>query len=101
MEHDTGPMPPNELAHGTVDAVRCALERYVRQPAAIAPELRIALHELAREARLVAMPPEQLLVVLKQMWQTLPDIAHAQDQAEQTRIMQSVVTMCIKEYFGD
>lgn len=101
MEHTSGPMPPNELAQETVDALRGALERYARRPAESAPELRGALHELSREARLLGIPPEQLLVVLKRIWQSLPDVANAQDHAEQTRTMQSVVTMCIREYFAD
>jgi hypothetical protein len=101
MEHDSGPMPHNELAQETVNAVRCALERYARQPGDDAPTLRVALHDLAREARLIAMPPEQLLVVLKHIWQSLPQVASAPDQNERTRILQRVVTMCIKEYFAD
>jgi len=35
MQHDTGPMPPNVLAHETVDAVRRALQRYVVAASAI------------------------------------------------------------------
>jgi hypothetical protein len=101
MEHDPGRMPHNELAQETVHAVRCALERYANQPGDGAPFLRAALHDLAREARLIAMPPEQLLVVLKHTWQGLPQVVSAPDQSEQTRILQSVVTMCIKEYFAE
>src|SRR5690348_12364671 len=53
MQHDTGPMPPNALAQETVDAVHRALERHGREVAAEpAPEVRAALHALAREARL-------------------------------------------------
>jgi hypothetical protein len=101
MEHTSGPMPPNELAEETVDALREALERYARHPAETSPGLRAALHELAREARLLGMPPEQLLVLLKRVWHELPDIANAADHIEQTRILQAVVTMCIREYFAD
>jgi hypothetical protein len=101
MEHDSGPMPHNELAQEAVDALRCALEEYARHPAESAPELRAALHELAREARLLAMPPEELLLLLKRTWRELPDVMNAPDQTSQTRVLQNVVTMCIKEYFAD
>lgn len=102
MQHDTGPMQPNELDQQTVESVRRALERYVQGPAAEpAPEVRAALHELARDARQKAMPPEQVLLVLKRIWQSLPDVEHARDRDEETRILQRVVTMCIKEYFAD
>ena len=102
MQHDTGPMPPNALAQETVDAVRRALQRYVQTPASEpAPELRSSLHALAREARGKSVPPEHLLVTLKGLWLTLPEVENARDHHEQTRILQRVVTICIKEYFGD
>ena len=101
MEHDSGPMPPNELAPEAVDALRCALEEYARHPTESAPELRAALHDLAREARLAALPPEELLLVLKRTWNGLPEVKTAPNQNTQLRVLQSVVTMCIKEYFAD
>lgn len=101
MEFDSGPMPPNELAQEAVDAVRCALEAYARHPAEAAAELRTALHELAREARLVAMPPEELLLILKRTWTSLPEVVSTPDPLAQTRVLQDIVTMCIKEYFAD
>jgi hypothetical protein len=100
--HDTGPMPPNALAQQTVDSVRRALERHVQasssQPA---PELRTALHALACEARERGVAPEQLLITLKGIWQSLPMIESAHDYGEQQRMLQRLVTICIKEYFAD
>ena len=102
MAHDTGPMPPNALSQDTVESVRRALERYSRasaeEPAA---ELRAALQGLAREAREKQLTPEQLLVVLKGVWYGLPDVRTAGAESEQVRVLQRVVTMCIKEYFAD
>jgi hypothetical protein len=66
-----------------------------------APELRRSLHALAREAKVGAVPPEQLLVALKGLWQSLPEVENARDASEQTLILQRVVTICIKEYFAD
>lgn len=102
MQHDTGPMSPNALAQEAVDSVRIALEHYVETLAAEpAPELRTALHVLAQDARAKAVPPERLLVALKGIWQSLPSVEKAHDYAEQTRVLQRVVTICIKEYFAD
>ena len=100
IQHDTGPLPPNALAQETVDAVRRALLRHARsvEPAI---ELRTALHALAREAREKAVPPEQMLVTLKNVWQSLPEVESARDLTEQTRILQRLVTISIKEYFAD
>jgi hypothetical protein len=102
MQHETGPMPPNALAKETVDAVRRALQRYARSPASDpAPDLRTALHALAHEARLKDVPPEQLLVALKSVWQQLPEVENARDHTDQTRVLQRVVTICIKAYFAE
>lgn len=101
MEHHTGPMPPNELAQEAVDAVRNALARHVQRPTdEPAPDLAAALHELARDARQKAVPPEQLLLILKRIWQAIPDAGDIRDQ-DHTRFLQRVVTMCIKEYFSE
>ena len=102
MHHDTGPMPPNALAQETLESVRRALERYVHAPEPEpAPALRAALHDLAREARQKAIAPEQLLAVLKGIWRSLPDVENAREQSEQTRVLQQVVSTCIREYFAD
>jgi hypothetical protein len=101
MQYDTGPMPPNALAQETVDSVRRALQQYVQRPTSEpAPELRDALHALAREARQKTVSPEQLLITLKSVWQTLPEVESARNNAEQTLVLQRVVTICIKEYFA-
>jgi hypothetical protein len=102
MQHDTGPMSPNALAQEAVESVRVALARYVETLAAEpTPELRSALHALAQDARAKAVPPEHLLVTLKGIWQSLPSVGKATDHAEQTRVLQRVVTICIKEYFAE
>lgn len=101
MQPDTGPMSPNALAQEAVESVRTALEQYVETlTAEPSPELRSALHALAQDARAKAVPPEHLLITLKGVWQSLPTVEKARDHAEQTRVLQRVVTICIKEYFA-
>jgi hypothetical protein len=46
------------------------------------------------------MLPEQLLVVLKGVWNGLPEVRTMSDSSQQMRLMQRVVTMCIKEYYS-
>ena len=102
IQRDTGPMPPNALAHETVEAVRRALQLHARATAGEpTSELRTALHTLAREAREKAVPPEQLLITLKNVWQSLAEVENSRDFNEQTRMLQRLVTICIKEYFAD
>ena len=95
-------MPPNVLAHETVDAVRRALQRSVAEAptAEPTPPLRAALHALAHEARVKGIPPEQLLITLKGVWQGLPEVENAR-HPEKTRSLQRIVTICIQEYFAD
>jgi hypothetical protein len=78
--------------------VRTALERYVDAPSRAA-DLRDALNVMAHEAREKAIFPEHLLVVLKDIWHALPNVRAVSDPEEQVRMLQRVVTMCIKEYY--
>ena len=101
MEHHTGRMP-NAIAQEAVDSVRSALERHAETLASEpAPELRTALHALAHDARAKAVPPERLLLTLKDIWRSLPSVEKARDLTEQTHVLQRVVTICIKEYFAE
>jgi hypothetical protein len=55
---------------------------------------------VSKEARERSILPEQLLVVLKDVWSTLPEVRAMTDVDQQVRLMQRVVTMCIKEYYS-
>jgi hypothetical protein len=103
MQHDTGPIPPNALAKETVEAVRLALQREVARGATseAAPELHAALYTMAAEARLKAVPPEQLLITLKNAWLAIAEVENARDHTEKARVLQRIVTISIKAYFGE
>ena len=98
MAHDTGPTLPNAVTEEHLEAVRRAIARYTAgmDPA----ELREALKALAREAREKSVAPEQLLLLLKNIWYELPAVRSAQADVERTRVLQQLVTMCIKEYYA-
>lgn len=98
MAFDSGPTPPSRLDDATVAAVRDALRLYLSddaQPGA----LHQALLRMSVEARDKEMRAEQLLVLLKETWSTLPEVRAMIDTREQVRMLQRVVTMCIKEYY--
>jgi hypothetical protein len=99
MASDSSPTPPGGLAEETISAVRGALARYLRAPSDAA-DLRAALNRMSDEARTKAILPEHLLITLKEIWTSLPEVRSVGDVDEQTRIMQRVVTMCIREYYG-
>lgn len=91
-------MPPRaRLTSATLARVREALVDYQGAPEGAEPSLRGALAALSEEARGNGIPPEDVLIALKQVWNDLPDMHRA--PAERTRALQRVVTMCIKEYY--
>lgn len=99
MAYDSSQTPPSRLTDATIDAVRAALRAYLSNSESSAV-LQGALLSMASEARAKSMLPEQLLVVLKDLWNGLPEVRATSDTQEQTRLMQRVVTMCIKEYYS-
>jgi hypothetical protein len=99
MAHDSSPPPAPGLAEETVTRARDALSGYLDDPEVHGPDLRDALDVMAAEARDKKMLPEQLLVILKDLWYTLPAVRAVEDSGAQIRMLQRVVTMCIKEYY--
>jgi uncharacterized protein (DUF2267 family) len=99
MAHDSG-RGPAILATETTEALRSALEQYAAATVH-GNTLHIALRSMAIEARTKAILPEQLLVVLKDVWYSLPSVRAMNEPADQNRLLQRVVTMCIKEYYAD
>jgi hypothetical protein len=99
MAHDSSPPPAPGLAEETVARARIALSGYLEDPEVHGQDLRDALDVMAAEAREKKMLPEQLLVVLKDIWYTLPAMRAVEDSGSQIRMLQRVVTMCIKEYY--
>lgn len=99
MAYDSSP-GPSALTEETIAAVRDALVRYIEAPTA-GEQLGAALRRMAAEAHDRSMFPEQLLVVLKDIWYSLPNVRGMSEPADQVRLLQRVVTMCIKEYYAD
>jgi hypothetical protein len=98
MAFHSGP-PSRELSEETIRAVRLALAQFVIDGGETG-QLRDALCRMAREARTNDMLPERLLVVLKDVWHALPDVRNAADPREKSRLLQRLVTLCIKEYYS-
>lgn len=101
MAHDSSPRPSAALDPATLDAVRSAIVAYIDAPAGQAQTLRDALTAMAVEARDKSILPEQLLVILKDVWFALPTVRDTGHPQEQVQVLQRIVTMCIKEYYGD
>lgn len=98
MAHDSS-LPPSRLDDESLNALRLALSAYLRD-GGDAGALQSSLALVATEARARSVLPEQLLVVLKDTWSTLPELRQISDVREQVRLLQRVVTMCIREYYN-
>jgi hypothetical protein len=99
MAHDSSNTPSSRLDDETVSAVRQALRTYLRD-GSDSSLLQAPLLRMASEARARAIRPEQLLIVLKDVWNSLPEVRSMTDAQEQIGMLQRVVTMCIKEYYS-
>ena len=99
MAH-TSDSPPPTLDAETIAAVRAALTRYVREGDHTA-ELRELLMRVAAEARAKGIMAERLLVVLKEIWGSLPEVRHAERRriTEQNALLQQLITRCIEQYY--
>ena len=99
MAFDSGHTPPSRLDDDTVAAVRDALRLYLADDSD-SSTLQRALLRMSTEAREKEMHAEQLLVLLKDTWSALPEVRAMTDTTGQVRLLQRVVTMCIKEYYS-
>jgi hypothetical protein len=98
MAYDSSP-PSGRLDDASLDAVRRALRAYLHD-SRDSSGLQAALVLVSTEARARSILPEQLLVTLKELWNTLPEVRAMTDASEQVRLLQRVVTMCIREYYN-
>jgi len=99
MAHDSGHTPPGRLDDASIENLRDALRAYLQDsedPSLLKPSLLA----IASEARARDILPEQLLVVLKDVWSGLPEVRSKMNSRQQVNLLQRVVTMCIQEYYS-
>jgi hypothetical protein len=99
MAYDSSQPPASRLDDELLSALRLAMRGYLKDaedPSALQESLVL----VASDARARAILPEQLLVTLKEAWSSLPEVRAMNDSGEQVRLLQRVVTMCIKEYYS-
>lgn len=97
MAHDTRDPGPS-LKPESIAELTAALDAYLRDEEG--DELRRCLQHISVEARERGMHAEQLLGVLKDVWYAQPSVREGGNDAEQTRLLQRVVSICIREYYG-
>jgi hypothetical protein len=100
MAHDSSQPPSSRLDEELLNAVRLALHGTEHeQDGEHASALQASLLLVATEARARNILPEQLLVRLKETWSALPEVRAMRDANAQARLLERVVTMCIRVYY--
>jgi hypothetical protein len=64
-------------------------------------ELKGLLSKAAADARQKGIQAEQLLLVLKDVWYSLPQLASRPADDVQTRLLQQLIARCIHEYYAN
>jgi hypothetical protein len=81
--------------------LRTALTEQLKRPEEPTPELTNLLRKVAREAREQGMPPEELIVTFKQLWNSLAESLRPQSAEQYERIRQRLVTLSIQAYYAE
>ena len=81
--------------------LRAALTEQLKQPNGPTPELTKLLKRVGVEARQNNVKPEQLLVIFKQLWNSLAESLRPQNPEQQERVRQTLVTLCIQAYYAE
>jgi hypothetical protein len=91
--------PSTRLEADTVDALRSVMQRAM-QNGGHDQELQSVLARAAAEARDKKIHAEQLLVIMKELWFSLPDLKSADDSERQTKLLQELISRCITQYYA-
>jgi hypothetical protein len=91
----------DSLSEGTMAELRAALTEQLKKPDAPTAELSALLQRLAREARQGNLRPERLVVIFKQLWNSLAESPRPQSSEQFERVRERLVTVCIKAYYAE
>jgi hypothetical protein len=87
------------LDASTVSELRAALAKSV-QTGNHGEELKELLMRAAADARSKGLQAEQLLLALKDIWYSLPQLSTHPANDVQTRLLQQLIARCIQEYYA-
>jgi predicted transcriptional regulator len=81
--------------------LRTALTEQLKRPERPTPELTELLKRIAREAHEKDIRPEELIVMFKQLWNSLAESLRPQNADQYERVRQNLVTLCIQAYYAE
>jgi hypothetical protein len=98
MAFERTPSPPT-LEPRTVDAIRAALAVSVER-GNHSDDLGQLLCTAAEEARQRGIQAERLLVILKDIWYSVPVVTKSASAAAENALLQELISRCIQEYYA-
>jgi hypothetical protein len=81
--------------------LRTALTEQLKRSEGPTSELATLLRKVAREAHEQSIPPEELIVIFKKLWNSLAESLRPQNADQYERIRQRLVTICIQAYYAE
>lgn len=90
---------PHDLDPQTISDLRAALQKSADR-GTHGDDLRDVLCRAADEARRKGIQAEHLLLALKDIWYSLPEIAGASRGDGSQTLLQELVSRCIHEYYS-
>ncbi|HEV7595975.1 MAG TPA: hypothetical protein VGO33_13340 [Gemmatimonadaceae bacterium] len=93
--------PVSSLSETTVKELRSALIQQLKRPDGSTQELSTILRVVAQEAHDRDIKPEQLIIILKQLWNSLAESLRPQNADQYELVRQRMVTLCIRAYYAE
>jgi hypothetical protein len=81
--------------------LRTALTEQLQRPDAPTQELTTLLRRIGREAHEKGIRPEELIIIFKQLWNSLSEALRPQNADQYERVRQRLVTLCIQAYYAE
>jgi hypothetical protein len=81
--------------------LRTALTEQLKRPDGPTQEATTLLCKMAREAHDQGIRPEELIVIFKQLWNSLAESLRPQNADQYERVRQRLVTLCIQAYYAE
>jgi hypothetical protein len=89
------------LSESMMKELQVALTDQLKRLDSPTPELTKLLKRVGAEARQKNVNPEELIVVFKQMWNSLAESVRPQNAELHDRMRQTLVTLCIQAYYAE
>jgi hypothetical protein len=81
--------------------LRAALADQLKQPDGPTSALADVLKRVGKEAHQKNVPPEELIVIFKQLWNSLAESLRPQNPDQYENVRQRLVTLCIQAYYAE